>query len=175
MRIVTINNHPEYFNQVTTYLYQEWKEDYQNIYGCHNLKDMRDLYNYFYNMGAVTYVYTSQQGVFVGCYTLMKIKGNTYLCDVFIKPDLRHRGLGKRLVKDGTSRGLKQASKIYISVSPHLVSFYMKLGYTFDRMTEDKKIILVTSLSSSILYTHIGPGILLVIVVALVFVMSSRI
>lgn len=135
MKVVKLNDHPEYFNQVTSYLYREWKDLYYRVNNCKTIKDMRKLYIELYNSGAETYLLLKHDGTFVGCYTLLHVGGKTYICDLFVVHSFRSRNIGKMLVNNAINRIPKydpSCNWVYLDTYSNTVVFYMKLGFEID-------------------------------------------
>ncbi len=124
MKIIEIL--PEYFDEFTNYIYEEWKQHYKNI------DDVKTFYKNLYKKGTKTYIYIKHDGELIGFYTLMKHNRKVYLCDLYIKQKFRKRGLGKKLVNHAIKTINEYDNKcklLYITTEKQNVVFYLKLGF----------------------------------------------
>ena len=139
MKILKLADNPQYFDEFTKSLFIEWKDVFIAMKYT-TLLDVKKMYIKLFNNGTVAYICIKDDGELIGFYTLLKHKRTVHLCDLFIKPQYRGRGLGQKLVRHAIYHIHEFDSlcnHIYISAYINTVTFYLKLGFTIVKKSDN--------------------------------------
>lgn len=150
MKILKLRNNPKYFNEFINDVYNEWTE-LIHVSKCSNIPQLKKLYINILNSNGEVYLYTKDDGELIGFFTLIKIKNKIYLCDVYIKPSYRQRGLGKKMVNyalDSVHEFEPSCKELYVNTYVENTVFYLKIGFKMQKK-QDNTYTLVYKLSNN--------------------------
>ena len=120
---IDIDRDPVLHRHMCRQLYKQWEENYNNLFGVYSVDELVQFYKK--HRQYVPYAAMSEDGDFVGCYSLMK-KGNLYwLTDVYVVDGMRSRGIGTMIVQDV----LRDCPQVALNAQPDMVGFYERFGF----------------------------------------------
>jgi len=116
-----------YFDTFIKSLYTEWYD----IYAEKGLPTFQDVREFYLSSTNKTFIVLHKK-TYMGCYTLDD--GNKFLCDVFVVPEHRGKGIGKFIVEDAQSR----RNTLFLYSSYKNTAFYEKYNFKIIKK-EDKQ------------------------------------
>lgn len=140
MKIIILQDNPEYYQIVLPYFYQEW----MNIYEKNNFYSINDLQKYYENNKKTkTFIFINNKNQFIASYTLFKNEKSIFLGDVFVNPQYRKNNIGTNLIKNAIKKASITNNEIlYLYSYEKTLNFYKTHGFLIETKYTDGKYLL---------------------------------
>lgn len=127
MDLITLENHPKYFDNLMDLYWTQWNDIYKSK-GYTSKEKVKQFYKELKD--SETYLLIDQEHV-KACYTIMKLDDGIYLTDLYVRPDDRSKGLGMKLVNDAKEKVKQQGHRtLYLYANSEMVKWYESQGFT---------------------------------------------
>lgn len=153
--LVILQDNWKYLDEFIELIYLEWQDEFR-YYGYEDRDSLKKYYKDAKNM--TTYLLFEKKEL-IGCYTI-KIQGDVYFCDLFVKKNKRKQGIGKALIQNAKNKH----NTLYLICDEKLTLWYEESGFQVINNLDRKKNVMVYGKESKSYYWIIPIIILIVII-----------
>ena len=133
MDIIILKNNSKYYDIAIPQLY--------TIFDKTQFKSIDDIKLYYHALKNITtYICLNKKtNEYIGSYLLQEVNNKIFLCDLFIVPKYRKKGLGTKLIKDAKKKTFRlfRYFKLYLNTYKKNINFY-KIN-NFEYISYDNK------------------------------------